>query len=202
MGFKKLRWWRTWVDEFSAVEKTLSGKRILEIGAGRSRRNGVKTMDVNPVVSPDFLHDLNKIPWPISDKSFDAVYAFSVLEHVDAPLDVLCEIHRILAPGGVVCILVPHFSSHASYDDPTHRVHLSSRSFDYLIEGTELEKQYGFYRSARFQLRSRLVSLEGFWNWLPFLARLVNRWNVGWERYLSFVIRGSGIYIELTKNDN
>lgn len=42
------------------------------------------------------------------DNTFDAVVMYHVLEHVQDPLEVLKEIRRILADGGVVIIEVPH----------------------------------------------------------------------------------------------
>jgi SAM-dependent methyltransferase len=199
----KLRtlWKKSWTDFFAESERELQGKRILEIGAGTTRRPSVTTLDNNPALATDIVHDLNELPWPIADSSFDAVYAFSVLEHVDAPLDVLCEIHRILSPGGRAIVLVPHFSSQSSYDDPTHRWHLSSRSFDYLVESTDLERTYGFYRKARYRFRRKHIGLEGFWDWMPFCSHAVNAFTSIWERYLCFVVRGAGVYVEIEKVD-
>lgn len=53
-------------------------------------------------------HDLRKrLPWP--DNSFDAIYASHLFEHmyVDEVTRLLAECKRVLAPGGVVRIVVP-----------------------------------------------------------------------------------------------
>ena len=155
------------------------------------------TLDSSPGVAPDVVHDLDLRPYPFPDSSFDAVYGFSVIEHVTNPLDVLSELHRILRPGGFVALLTPHFSDAASFVDPTHQVHLSGRSFDYLLEGSTLGTQYNFYSGARFRLRHRLVMLQAPWSKVPFLQRAANRWLATYERLSCYVIRGQGIYFEL-----
>jgi len=45
---------------------------------------------------------------PFRDGSVDAVALLDVLEHVADPDAVLAEVHRVLQPGGVVVISVPH----------------------------------------------------------------------------------------------
>lgn len=44
---------------------------------------------------------------PAADAEFDAVLAIDVLEHVGDPERLLAEIHRVLAPGGVLHLHVP-----------------------------------------------------------------------------------------------
>jgi len=199
-SLKKLKWWDFWGDHFDSELPPLQGKKVLEIGAGPVKRLGVTTLDVNASVSPDILHDLDNMPWPVSDSSFDAVYMFSVIEHVSQPLKVIEECHRILKPGGKIYLLTPHFSATASYTDLTHRWHLSARSFDYFMDGMPICNDYGFYSEARFILNKRIISLQGVLNYAPFLQWLANRYLNIWEDYLCFVIRGAGIYIVLGKD--
>lgn len=56
------------------------------------------------------LHDLNKLPLPFGDESFDAIVLTDTLEHLLDPLGVLKESRRILTPGGQVIITVPNFA--------------------------------------------------------------------------------------------
>ncbi|NLV59126.1 MAG: class I SAM-dependent methyltransferase [Clostridiales bacterium] len=48
---------------------------------------------------------------PFSDNSFDRVFSVSVLEHVQDPEKVVCEIVRVLRPGGYAYINVPNYGS-------------------------------------------------------------------------------------------
>lgn len=61
----------------------------------------------NPHV--DMFIDLNEIPLPIEDSSFDTVLLSDVLEHVMSPWDLVGEIARILRPGGTLLLNVPFY---------------------------------------------------------------------------------------------
>jgi len=65
-----------------------SDDTILDIGCGdkvlSSQFYGkVTTLDVWPKFNPDVVHDLNTLPLPFEDKSFDFVTAFDIVEHLD-----------------------------------------------------------------------------------------------------------------------
>lgn len=170
--------------------------RVLHLGPGREESFGVK-VDNLAAVRPDVLADLNRAPYPFRSDSFDAVYAFSVVEHLDNFFGVFGELWRILKPGGFVVLLTPHFSNDGSFIDPSHRLHLSLRSFDYFIEGTDLHGSYGFYSATRFKVRERLLMIEPPWNHVPGLQKLVNRIPAAYERHLCYLVRGRGMYLEL-----
>ncbi len=184
-----------WYERMPALRAFARDHRVLHLGPGREERLGV-TLDLIRSVSPDVVGDVCE-GLPFRAGAFDAVYAFSVLEHVPSFFKVMAEIHRVLRPGGFVSILTPHFSNDGSFIDPSHSLHLSARSFDYLIEGTELFDAYGFYSRARFRLATRLLMLEPPWCYVPFLQRAVNRYVAAYERHLCFVVRGRGLYFEL-----
>jgi ubiquinone/menaquinone biosynthesis C-methylase UbiE len=65
-----------------------------------------------PWSSEIFVHDIRK-PLPFADGSADAVYASHVLEHLyrEQGQQLIRESFRVLAPGGVVRIVVPDLNS-------------------------------------------------------------------------------------------
>lgn len=196
---RRARWWRTWHEAFKQTLAESRGRRVLEIGPGRMKREAVTTMDVNARTEPDLVHDANVLPWPVATGSFDYVFMMSVLEHLRDPLAVLEECHRVLSPGGIAVVLVPHFSSSGSFIDPTHVTRLSARSVDYLVPGTELHEDYSFYSDVRFRIRERLVTLHEPFDRFPGLQHAVNAGVATWETHLCYVLRGAAIYWELER---
>lgn len=94
-----------------------SGARVLDAGAGAApyaelfAHCAYRTQDWPGSLHlqgrvPDLVGDLHG-PLPVEAESFDAVLCTEVLEHVRDPAAVLRELHRILAPGGVLGITVP-----------------------------------------------------------------------------------------------
>lgn len=177
-------------------EPDIDAGPVLDVGCGRSKLPGAVGIDIAAIPGVDVVHDLNVLPWPLGASTFAYVRLRSVLEHLENVLDVLAEVHRVSLPGALVVIGVPHFSSANAYTDPTHRHYLSSRFVDYLIEGTELNREFGFYSGIRFRLEARWVSLAPFWNRFG-LPRLVNRRLEAYEAYLCNVLRGSDLQLLL-----
>jgi SAM-dependent methyltransferase len=158
--------------------------RAIELGAGRTRHAaGTVTLDRAASTGPDIVHDMDVVPWPVADSSFDLIRCYDVLEHVGDLLAVMGEIHRIGAPGARVEITTPHYSSRNSWTDPTHRWHLAYRSFDYFVEGHELS----FYTDARFVLRERRIR---FRNTLKgrVVEQVANRWPAMYEEHLAWML--------------
>jgi SAM-dependent methyltransferase len=84
--------------------------RKLNLGCGEDYKEGYVNVDFHGHVNIDVQHDLNSLPYPFADNSFDHVLASHVLEHLDRPFVVMKELHRILKPGGTLIVKVPHFS--------------------------------------------------------------------------------------------
>lgn len=153
-----------------AVE-TIIGRK-LDVGAGAKRDDGYETMDISPVFMPDFQHDLTVFPWPFEDATFVEVRCWHVLEHLprsyfvfhaaeqpqmhgsapermeprNALIDVMNEMHRILAPGGVADIEVPVFPYWTAIADPTHLSFFVPQTFAYFCTGESYSKAF---RGAR-----------------------------------------------------
>jgi SAM-dependent methyltransferase len=188
-----------WTDLWPEICAEPSHGRVVQLGSGFATRiPGAIHVDIASDTNPDIIFDLNNTPYPFPDNSVNVIVAISILEHLSNFLGAMAEIHRIAKPGASVYILVPHFSSAASFVDPTHCQHLSARSCDYFICGTDLESKYGFYTPFRFNLVRRYVELAGVLKYIPPLRWLANSRSAFWEDYLCYIIRGSGIFWELT----
>jgi SAM-dependent methyltransferase len=144
------------------------------------------TLDVNPLAAPDVLHDLDVTPYPFPASSFDIVIAEHVLEHVNQVIRVVEELHRIVAPGGVLLVEVPHFSSANFHTDPTHRHAFSTRSFDYFVEGTTLARYR--YSNAFLRKREARIGFEGRSVIQRAIARWANRDPERYERKFAWIL--------------
>ncbi len=99
------------------------------------------------------VHDLNELPWPWPDDSFDFIAACAVLEHLRLNLvESLNECWRILRPGGKVHLKLPYWKSDNSYCDPTHYWMFALGSFDQFDPDTKRGRDYSFYTPRKWRI--------------------------------------------------
>jgi SAM-dependent methyltransferase len=112
--------------------------RELLVGCGNRRQKFVRhgdidkdwqnltTLDIDEAAKPDVVHDLNVLPYPFADSSFDEIHAYHVLEHFGTQGDwraffaQFTEFWRILKPGGLFVAIVPMWDSEWAWGDPGH----------------------------------------------------------------------------------
>lgn len=102
-------------------EELLAGRpRVLDLMAGWQSHlpagmqatglgMNAEEMAHNPALAGFVVHDLNAdpvLPWP--EGAFDAVVCALSVEYLRRPVAVLGEVRRVLAPGGVVAVVVSH----------------------------------------------------------------------------------------------
>jgi SAM-dependent methyltransferase len=97
-----------------------TNSKKLNLGCGERKKPGYINIDWNREVEPDVVHDLNKLPYPFENNSFDLIEVSHVLEHLDTPFLVMKELHRLLKPDGKLIIKVPHFSRGFTHAEHTH----------------------------------------------------------------------------------
>src|SRR5713226_315520 len=118
----------------------MSQPRTLDVGCGINKYPGAIGIDRNPATRADVLCDLDRVPYPFADSSFDQLRAIHVIEHVSDVIRSMEEFHRLVRPGGRVRIETPHYTDFSSFCDPTHRWHVithRSRFFRLHHEGLQ-----------------------------------------------------------------
>lgn len=133
------------------------GLKRLNLGCGRNIKQGWVNLDSADLPGVDIVHDIEKLPLPFDDEEFDEIRCDNVLEHVEY-IPILKDLYRVLKPGGRLTIRVPHFSSHTSFGDPTHKKFFSSITFEFFVRNSRFEKDYYFdfhfsgitYRKIKF----------------------------------------------------
>ncbi|HZQ53350.1 MAG TPA: methyltransferase domain-containing protein [Bryobacteraceae bacterium] len=171
-------------------------KPILDVGCGINKYPGSIGLDRNPNTRADVIADLDHVPFPFRDDSFGEIRAIHVIEHVSDVIRTMEEFHRLLAPGGRVFIVTPHYTDFSSFCDPTHRWHLNSFSLRYFGDDAG---GYEYYSQARFREISTHVRLLAFWRYLGFelLVNSSRRFRRFWEYYLCYLVRGKVIEWQL-----
>ncbi|MBI2414977.1 methyltransferase domain-containing protein [candidate division WWE3 bacterium] len=133
-------------------------KVILNIGCGKTRipdSIGVDRVKIDDYV--DILHDLNVTPYPFSSDYADEIHMYHVLEHLNFPIQKIEEMHRILKPGGILHIRVPHFSSMGAFTDITHVRPFGYYSFDPF----QKDHDQHFYTTTSFKIINREIKYFG-----------------------------------------
>jgi SAM-dependent methyltransferase len=123
-------------DETGALTK-------LNLGGGKKTVKNTLNVDMYDGQSCDIRHDLNVFPYPFRDNSVSYCILDNVLEHLDDPILVLKELHRILAPNGTAEIFVPYFRHGGAYQDPTHKHFFHENYFDYFSSDHILNYEVG-----------------------------------------------------------
>lgn len=135
-------------------------KVVVNLGCGKVRIPG--SIGVDRVLIEgyvDVVHDLNMVPFPFANDSVDEIHFYHVLEHLQNPTEKLEEIYRILKPGGILYMRVPHFSSMGAFTDLTHVRPFGYSSFDCL----ENSNYQHFYTTANFEIVKKEIKYFGLY---------------------------------------
>lgn len=163
----------------------VSNSIVLDLGCGNKKRPGSIGVDYNSRLDGDVNHDLNIFPYPFEPNSVDKIYIDNCLEHLNEPLHVMEELHRILKVGGEVKVIVPYFRSPSAFHDPTHKTFYTVESFSYYDPKHPINKRYD-YTNAHFRVE-KTVFHEHLESGLikRFIVFLANKWPNKYENYIS-----------------
>lgn len=129
----------------------------LNLGAGNRILAGMINHDLTqhrPEI--DIAWDLNSLPWPWPDNSFDMIIACSVLEHLRINLvESINECWRILRSDGILHVKLPYWNSANSYCDPTHYWRFDLRTCDLFDPDTKYGQEYRFYLVQKWKITQK-----------------------------------------------
>lgn len=163
-----------------------STDRYLNLASGQDRKRGYINADILDLPGVDVVTNLNQFPWPFKKNEFNHIFCDNGLEHLDDLVKTMEEIHRISRNHALVEIIVPYYSSHNSFKDPTHRHFFSMETFDYFTDSFA----YNFYTKARFRIKSRRLL---FPKKLLLLEIICNKWWTIYQQFFSFILPASGL---------
>lgn len=121
------------IDKTHAAERLRLGQcNALELGCGPRKRHadaiGVDRLDYPGV---DLVGDVFEILRALPTACVQSIHAYHFFEHVEDISGLLVEIARVLKPGGLMDVEVPHFSNPYFYSDPTHSKFFGLYTFSY-----------------------------------------------------------------------
>lgn len=123
-------------------------KRVLEIGVGlRDHPDTTDSIDKSPDSIAKIIRDVAKRGLPFEDDTFDKVYSYEILEHIESYEDLIFlinEIWRVLIPGGTWSFSVPN-GGHA-WDHITHVRFFTKEAFKYY--DSNLPDDYEYMRKT------------------------------------------------------
>lgn len=126
----------------------------LNLGAGHDILPNAVNHDVTkhrPEI--DVVHDLNVLPWPWPDNTFDTIVAKSVFEHLQITLiEAMDECWRILQLGGVLFVKVPYWQGEQAWMDPQHRWRWAPNVFDWFDPETRYGQEYDYYTPRKWRI--------------------------------------------------
>jgi SAM-dependent methyltransferase len=149
--------------------------KTIDLGCGENKVEGAIGVDEAALPGVDVVHDLLSFPYPFGENRAEEVYLRNVLEHfaLSDIRKILREVHRMLLPGGVVHIHVPHVFSVAGWADPTHRTWFTFVSGEFFDTGSAKAYYKGF--DSIWDLAG-ISSRVTWFNWKRYRLRRLDDW--------------------------
>jgi SAM-dependent methyltransferase len=129
------------------------------------------------------LWDLGRFPYPWPDNSVDAVRMSHSLEHCDDLLAVVKEVHRILKPGGLFWVIVPHASGTGAFK-LEHKHFFNRMTFGDIAAGCEhISTPVGpMFDEVSYRVRLVFGRPAGFLDPIRILDFLASHFPLHWEK--------------------
>lgn len=115
-------------------ESAKSRSLKLDVGCGSHCLPDAVGIDQFTFAGVEHVHDVNVAPWPLETGRFEFIRCQHAIEHFANAHVVAREMHRVCKDGAVIDFITPHYSSYASWGDPTHVHHFALASIPLLFE--------------------------------------------------------------------
>jgi ubiquinone/menaquinone biosynthesis C-methylase UbiE len=150
----------------------------IELGCGPDKKPGYIGIDMLQLPGVDIVASLEEKLDFIPDNSIDEVTSNHVLEHIEQFEQLMQEMHRILKPGGIKKVTVPHHANPYYYSDYTPRRFFGLYSFDYFTrhENQRMKlKVPSFYGTTHFECTKRRIIFKSPFYIQNLKAQVMNR---------------------------
>ena len=154
----------------------------LNLGCGTDIRKDYLNVDFVKEKGVDLKYNLNKLPLPFKDNSFEEILLLNILEHVNEPWLFMNEIFRIGEKGCIVKIVMPHAGSGNAWADMQHKRPFTKQCFEHknILNKFEVIKN-----EITFPKRN-------FW-----LKRFANKYYGFYEHNLCYIFMCGDLHVEL-----
>jgi len=157
-------------------------------------------IEVVPLPGVNIVCDITK-GLPVESNSVDEVVCVHVLEHIQDLKAIMKEFQRVLKPGGILKVWVPHCFSPIAFGDSTH---VRFFTFETLSQ-FDRKSPGSYYYDFHFEfIQSRMQIMRRWYKVKPFdriLESLINRNQRKGERFLKILpYKEWEVYSELKKN--
>ncbi len=164
----------------------------LNIGCGNKDIAGYAGVDKFECDAAQYICDIENERLPFDNDSVSAIILDNVIEHFNDIPSVIKELVRVAKKGAIIKIITPHFSSLASWIDPTHVHHLSYFSFDHF----ERKNVAHYIGGKSIKVKYRKLSFGG--GVLGLTGRMLFNINPKtYEKKYCFIFRASTLTFEL-----
>jgi len=147
----------------------------LDLGCGALKVEGAVGLDNIEIPGVDIIHDLLDFPYPIENESFNNIYLRHVIEHfhLNNLEKIFKECSRILIPGGLLQITVPHAFSVSGFTDPTHKQFFTFGSGDFW--DSKYHKSYYNEINSYWNLKSTKCNDVVWFDWKHYQLRYLDK---------------------------
>ena len=137
------------------------GSKKLELACGKYPDAEAVNLDIVAVEGCDIVHDLEQYPYPFEDGQFEHIQATDIVEHITDIFKMFAELHRILAPEGIIKIHTNYAGHISAFTDPQHKHFFTLESFDYFDPETFMGREFFFYTPVKFKILEKRVDDSG-----------------------------------------